>query len=107
MKASEIIRKAKQHLWNGKGVEPTNKEAFVCWAIGRITNNNVDDDVYFATARVHELIEKQIYPHGTVFDWLYYQCGVPMHEIKDTKRMQAYRLAWMDRLIADFEAKGD
>lgn len=108
MKASEIIRKAKKHLWNGKGRELVDKEEFVCHAIDKVANNSSGDEaVYDAACLVKRLIQKQIHPHCTVFLWLYCKCSVPMHEIKDTQRMQAYRLAWMDRLIAEFKAKGD
>ena len=111
MKTSEVFKQAKQHL--AKDFEETrntpSKEKFICIAITtaaahckRITNEDVE--------RCEDVVKLRMDGEYTLEGWLAGRGCVPEYELCDltTKdRIQAYRHAWLDLLIAEFEAKGD
>jgi hypothetical protein len=114
MKTSEVFKQAKQHL--AKDFEETrnDKEKFICIAITaaaahceRITKEDVE--------RCAEMVESRLEGAYTLEGWLNDRGCVPEYELCDrttkdrtTKdRIQAHRHAWLDLLIAEFEAKGD
>jgi hypothetical protein len=111
MKTSEAFKRAKQHLamdfketLNGSG-----KEKFICIAITvaaahckRMTDEAVE--------RCEDVIKSRMGGAYTLEGWLVDRGCISEtflndHNILD--RIQAHRHAWLDSLIAEFEAKGD
>ena len=111
MKTSEVFKRAKQHLAKDF-VETCNdysKEKFICIAIttaAAYSKRITDKDI----ARCTDIIESRIGGAYTMEGWLeskgcmnnYLLCD------RDTKdRIQQHRHAWLDALIAEFEAQGE
>jgi hypothetical protein len=111
MKTSEVFKQAKQHL--AKDCDEArygyDKEKFICIAITTAAANCrriTDADV----KRCTEIVESRIGKPYTMEGWLESKGCVPEYELRDrtTKdRIQAHRRAWINMLIAEFEAKGD
>lgn len=93
MKTSEAFRRAKAVLWNGQGRQTEGKERFICYAICRTTGHK----------KAKRTIVSRLCYHHTLGGWLEAQ-GVREWTIK---QLQQHRHAWLDLLIAEFEAKGD
>jgi hypothetical protein len=111
MKTSEVFRQAKQRLavdYDETCNDPS-KEKFICIAITvaaanckRITVKDVE--------RCEDVIKSRMDGVYTLEGWLVDRGCIPEaflndHNILD--RIQAHRHAWVDMLIAEFEAKGD
>ena len=101
MKSSEMLRKAKDFLWDGvsprAGVLNTNVGicyALIC-AVGR-------DE----SPRVHQEIGRRLAPYGYVDNWLHHIAGVPWEQLTP-ENVQAYRHRWLEHLIKEYESKGD
>jgi hypothetical protein len=112
MKTSEVFKQAKQHL--AKDFKETlngyrhDKEKFICIALITAAANCkriTEEDVKRCTAIVESRIDTY-----TLEGWLVDRGCIPDaflndHNILD--RIQAHRHAWLDLLIAEFEAQGD
>jgi hypothetical protein len=102
MKSSEILRDAKKLLWDGRGPNcPIAKRATVCYASCR-GNGWGDAD----SAHIRQRIMVSIHPYNTVTGWVAAQLGV-RHDTLTNRQKQQYRHAWVDHLIATYEAEGD
>jgi hypothetical protein len=108
MKTSEVFKRTKQHLAKDWASAQT-KDRFICLAIsiaaahsGRLTNKDVE--------RCTEIVESRLQGLYTLESWLesrgclnnYFLC-----DLGTKNRIQEHRHAWLDLLIAEFEAKGD
>ena len=108
MKTSEVFKRAKQHL--AKDFEETrnDKEKFICIAItiaAARCKRMTDEDV----ERCEGIIGSRIDTY-TLEGWLVNRGCIPEEFLNDPNildRIQAHRHAWLDLLIAEFEAKGD
>jgi hypothetical protein len=84
------------------------KEKFICIAIStsqQKTNMSIED-----AARCEHMVSSRLGSEYTLEGWLNDRGCVPEFELCDrtTKdRIQAHRHAWLDLLIAEFEAQGD
>jgi hypothetical protein len=111
MKTSEVFKRAKQRLamdYSETCNTPT-KEKFICIAITtaaaytkRMTSRDIE--------RCEGIVKSRMDGAYTMEGWLVDLGCIPEYElcyraIKD--RIQAHRHAWLDSLIAEFEAKGD
>jgi hypothetical protein len=112
MKTSEVFKQAKQHL--AKDYDETcnspTKEKFICIAINtaaaytkRMTSGDIE--------RCIGIVESRLEYATTLEGWLAKR-GCVAHDdypISRTTqdRIQEHRHAWVDMLIAEFEAKGD
>jgi hypothetical protein len=111
MKTSEVFTRAKQHL--AKDYDETcnspTKEKFICIAIttaAAYTKRMTSVDI----ERCAKIVASRLEHDYTLEGWLesrgclnsYFLCD---RATKD--RIQAHRHAWVDMLIAEFEAKGD
>lgn len=102
MKSSEILREAKKFLWDGRGRHsPPGKGLTVCYASSRGLGWSDKDSVH-----IRQRIMASIHPYNTVTMWLAVQMGVRHNTLTDRQK-QAYRHAWVDHLIATYEAEGD
>jgi hypothetical protein len=111
MKTSEVFTRAKQRLamdfketLNGSG-----KEKFICIAITVAAANckrMTDEDV----ERCEDVIKSRMDGVYTLECWLVDRGCIPgefLHDHNILDRIQAHRHAWLDLLIAEFEAQGD
>jgi hypothetical protein len=103
MKTSEILRRAKARLWNGvtldkHGDVPRGKSAMICYAIMGASFAESD--------AVCREIMRRIHPYNTLRGWLANQPHVRLGDLTD-KNVQRHRRQWVDKLIAEYEAKGD
>jgi hypothetical protein len=99
----EAFTAAKKYLWNGKvgkkgqgGLE----SAYICQALQLAVQNG--DLEYFKADIAQDLIEHRLGRHCSVNDYLY-ENGYTQ-TLHSTLASQAYRLAWLDSLIAEFSA---
>ena len=110
MKTSEVFKRAKQHL--AKDFEETRnrprKEKFICIALITAAANCkriTEEDEERCTAIVESRIDTY-----TLEGWLVDRGCIPENFLNDHNildRIQAHRHAWLDLLIAEFEAQGD
>jgi hypothetical protein len=112
MKTSEVFKRAKQHLAMdySETCNAPSKEKFICIAITtaaahtkRITAKDAERCTGIVGSRIGRaytmegwLADRGCMPHD------YFQIS---RTAKD--RIQAHRHAWLDSLIAEFEARGD
>jgi hypothetical protein len=110
MKTSEVFTRAKQHL--AKDYEETRndcgKEKFICLAIStsqRKTNMSIED-----AARCEHMVSSRLGFEYTLEGWLADRGCISGEFLNDHNildRIQAHRHAWVDHMIAEFEAQGD
>ncbi len=99
IKTSIILRNAKKELWDGKG--HPNKSRFICYAI---EEGNPTFRHNGKVAALYKEIAARLYPYGSVDGWLQHN---PKLFPLTLPNVQKYRHAWVDALIAEYEAKGD
>lgn len=99
MKISEQFRAGKARLWRGRGVS------------GKHLRKSIPDALFLAerytgrqTREAQWIVEDRL-GYLSDFDWLLEQ-GVPLQEMTRT-RLQQWRHAWLDQLIAEFEERGE
>ena len=111
MKTSEVFKQAKQHLamdYDETCNDPS-KGKFICIAI-TIAAENCKRITVADVKRCEDVIKSRMGGAYTLEGWLVDRGCIPEYELCDltTKdRIQAHRHAWLDYLIAEFEAKGD
>jgi hypothetical protein len=101
MKTSKLIRKAKKYLWDGKSIWKESTEKFICFALEQVENVP-----HFQVCAVQELIAQRIGHCRDLEQWLAYKLKCGVFELP-SEQVQAHRLAWMEMLAQEFEAKGD
>jgi hypothetical protein len=103
MKTSEILAKAKKHLWSGtRHNVPEDKFEYICHCVDWLRDVHVADQV-----RVKDEIESRLTPWSSAKTWLQVQVGEAAVDRAGCVRLQQWRHAWLDQLIAEFKAKGD
>jgi hypothetical protein len=120
MKTSQILKLAKVHLSDGAG---NGSQQFICWAIGKVYGvpehalMNLKQDI---THKLGYDYEGENYT-STLELWLSKNHNIPMvkpvyngNEWVNKAEVAAYqaklqrtRHAWIDSMIAEFEAQGD
>ena len=101
MKASEVLRKAKKKLWNGRGEWLRSpKTRYICYAVDEVSCH----DSACAVERVLIHISKLLNHYGTLEKWLYVYHHISS---QSTRKMQRTRQLWVDDMIKYFESKGD
>lgn len=101
MKTSKVLRHAKENLRDSSETWPSNKTMFICLSVECAPAPAKDK------ARVRREITRRIAPHRTAEHWLAERVGAEAVFKTPRKAFQAWRHAWVDQLIAEFEAKGD
>ena len=92
---ANAIRAGLPYLWNGRREGIYGKSEFICFAIDRAWGYASAGKV---VAAAKEMIHQRIAPYDTVEDWLEAQ-GVKRIT---SRKLQAYRKAWMRSLIEEF-----
>jgi hypothetical protein len=101
MKTSEVFRRARRRIWEGRYSKTGPQSRFICYAI-----------LFDATATPKErrkaidIVTKRLHPYHSMEDWLMAR-GVSAAQVLTVWKMQAHRKAWLTMLIKEFEAKGD
>lgn len=110
MKISELLTEAKKYLWDGKDekeLERLDKSEYICFAILSAARNNPNEIANHATyLRCRRVIEARLFPCNGFYSWLHYEAKIPQTMLTQ-ERVQAHRLAWMNKLIKEFKAKED
>jgi hypothetical protein len=103
MKTSKILAKAKKHLWSGtRHNVPEDKFEYICHCVEWLHDVHVADRV-----RVRDEIESRLTPWTSAKSWLQDKVGADEVDRAGCVRLQRWRHAWLDQLIAEFKAKGD
>ena len=100
MKTSNVFRRAKRQLLNEISAPSSTEAGFICSCIRRVRAPWPDKH------RALRVIRERMGGCMALGDWLRYEHDVPDEDITATL-VQAHRTAWLDLLIAEFEAKGD
>ncbi len=112
MKTSEVFKLAKQQLATTYGetgyYNRAGKEQFICVAIHTAsahTKRITDEDI----ERCIDIVEARLGGSHTLESWLVDKGCLPCNgwTTADRDRAQQHRHAWLDMLIAEFEAQGD
>lgn len=110
MKSSEIIRAAKQYLWNGRTVNSRSSYGYykyqhVCYAICALENNCRLNGISSKIKAIRKEIQTQLEGFVSLDVWLEYKAGIK----KDltARNIQRHRKQWMELLAQQYEAKGD
>jgi len=118
MKTSEFLREAKKKLWDGtnKHGPPQNKAEGLCYAF-KLAADKYNNRSYSLRELVHDhayhlksLIRSRLGHCVYYTHWLMDVKGININTPEgytDHVRVQLSRHAWIDSLIAEFEAKGD
>ena len=122
MKTSEILITAKAHLFPSKGNASHPISSYICNAINLATDaysdaGSVEHDRYAVQRKILlNLIRERLEGIPTLEVWLAKKHGIKCLDIwsHDAETVNAYcskvqstRHAWIDSLIADFQAMGD
>jgi hypothetical protein len=102
MKTSEILAKAKKHLWDGASEIDYMGREYICVCIDWLHDVHVADQ-----ARVKNEIESRLAPWTSAKSWLGEKVGDDAVHRAGYVRVQQWRHDWLDQLIAEFKAKGD
>lgn len=102
MKSSEILREARPRIENGD-------DQYICRAVEKVADNAKEAD------DLQEHILGMLGQNISLEGWLSRVHGVRKPNQPDSfgavrryrDRMRITRLAWIDHLVAEFEAKGD
>ena len=110
MKTSEVLKLAKP-LLRKRFMNPSMgmyKARFICHAISLAACKRfITNDDY---VRVRNIVEERLGRHDTLEGWLESKGVISRKHVltdEDRDHIQAHRHAWMDLMIAEFEAKGD
>lgn len=107
MKTSKVLKIAKQWL-SPFPYEYDGKEKFICIAIQQAC---AEDAVPVpAAARCTNEIQRRLDDAYTLERWLRLRGYLPekfLHDSKLMQRIQDHRHAWLDSMIAEYEAQGD
>lgn len=120
MKHSEIIRKAMKTLAITKEEQLGDQSPHICDNLSRVSRiyYDIDPDLDDKVKEIKSLINERLHGYfslNSLNRWLVIVHGVDQSEIAKysgngviyfTKEFQQYRLAWMEQLAQEYEAKG-
>lgn len=98
----QMLQAAKTRLWDGTGgKEPWNKSMFICIAL----DMSVPDEHEVERGKLKRAITKRCWPSNNLSGWLNAH-GVSTVDLEDDVRLQAHRLAWIDKMIEEASGNG-
>lgn len=103
MKSSELIKQAKELLWDGGDDTEHCKDEYICYALLHAASTPSQGRL---AQRIRDSIEVRLHPWNNLYSWLRYEANIP-DKMLTNERVQAHRLAWMNKLIKEYKAKGD
>ena len=108
MKTSQVFTHAK-NLLAKDWYEPSSKTRYICIAIGAAAEDRKRITVK-DLVRCASIIESRLEGFCTLEGWLADKGCIPnacFQSMATRDRIQHHRHAWLDLLIAEFQAKGD
>lgn len=117
MKHSEIIRKAMKTLAITKEEQLGSQSPYICDNLSKVSRiyYNTDSNLNDKVKEIKDLIRERTWGFFSLDRWLVAVHHVDQSEIEKfsddgvsyfTKEFQQYRLAWMEQLAQEYEAKG-
>lgn len=124
IRTSDVFRAAKGHIAIDMRDRLINKKATrICYAISDVASRMRSIENRLVADRARGIVQSRIKPFTLLEDWLMAN-GVPRADVfiwserplsrraersahERYENMQAYRLAWLDKLIEEFTMKGD
>jgi hypothetical protein len=100
MKTSKIFIEAKKHLWDG---QDNGGVTYICTSIGQVRGGSSELQRY----KAKQVISNRLWPQSSAYGWLVVTVGREPVEAAGPIARQKWRHAWLDQLIAEFQAKGD
>jgi hypothetical protein len=100
MKTSKIFIEAKKRLWDG---QDNGGITYICVSIDHVRGGSSELQRYWAK----RVISDRLRGHSTAYQWLVEMVGRESVEAAGHAARQKWRHAWLDQLIAEFQAKGD
>ncbi len=112
MKASTLLRRAADNLWDGNQVGGSPTLCGAVRAIAREANARSSRHAQATTKRINDRIAARLCPHLTMASWLFSRRLVSSFLLKDLtekerRAVQAHRKAWALMLADEFEKEGD
>lgn len=106
MKNSEVLKKARELLWDGVEYPPREKEEFICLAVGEVCNiyNNLLPTVS-NYGSICDRINEKLKGSDTLESYLSEHEGVET-SLMTTQQIQNLRFEFIDQLISEYEAEG-
>ena len=98
MKTSEVFRRAKKRMIR-------NRDAYICHAITRVRGPTCEEK---SIAKI--IIMERIKPWGAADNWIATKIGKsrdPQWWRESGRDRREWKLRWLDKLIAEFEAQGN
>ena len=95
MKISEEFKLARVLIEN-------YEDSYICYALQHSVKYKNDP----TPTPAMRVIKDRLNGHFCLESWVYAKVGYKVWDNNKTKTMKATRLAWLDSLIAEFEAKG-
>ena len=117
MKHSEIIRKAMKTLAITKEEQLGSQSPYICDNLSKVSRiyYDIDSNLNYKVKEIKYLIRERIYGNFSLDRWLVAIQYVDQSKIEKfsddgvsyfTEEFQQYRLAWMEHLAQEYEAKG-
>lgn len=107
MKPSQVLRKAKKVLWDGRGKEPNfddERQQFICNAVHAVTDDfrlGMDVTNHIESLLDGDTVEVWLTKQGYIRGDLY----LPL-PTRTQVQVQKYRKRWMNHLIKQYEEQG-
>lgn len=110
MKSSELLKMARERLWDGVSVKKTTQ--FICIALdlAQIDASYDDHTANTMTERLQDIVECCIGRSPTMENFLATQLGIGVYDLTNvmtSAEIQQKRFELVDKLIAEYEEKGD
>ena len=100
MKSSEMLKKAKELLWDGVSpCVPTNINTQIYDALEKAVGWGDSRDMC-------EEIKRRLCNYFYVTNWLHFVAGVPKEQLTP-ENVQAYIHRWFEHMIDEYQSKGD
>jgi len=98
------LQEAKYHLWDGTSTYvPDNVSPYICVCLLRVSlDKSLDWSVRNAATVTSLIIRKRLGGAHSVSSWLLANKHAIVDQAFDKPSLQAYRLRWIDSLIAEF-----
>jgi hypothetical protein len=105
VKHSELLREAYKYIEDGR-------ELYICYAVGSVCRDT-DEVSYKVRDDVETYISDLLGKHSFYDTWLFANCEEAREMYRDFKQQAPYqyklklsRMAWIEWMIAQYEAKG-
>lgn len=95
---AKVLRKAKKFLWDGKRPPLGHERRHICYALSIVSKTA------YTKAPVSRIIASRLAPSATLTNWLKRHISAADRNSLTDEQVQAHRHAWVDVLIAEFEA---